>query len=79
MNRDEYFILKKYIKSICFDNAKDIASNVGLNDYETRLLLSLNKDNTRVATSMDMGICPWKYSQDLKKIINKIYDYKKRG
>lgn len=79
MNRIDYFKLKKYIKTLCTDSVIDLATNVGLNTYEKSLLLHINKNNTRIHISLDLGICESKVTKDSKKIFIKILDYIKRN
>lgn len=79
MDRMDYFKLKKYIKTLCTDSVIDLATNVGLNPYEQSLLLHINKNNTRIHTSLDLGICETKVTRDTQKMFRKIYDYLKRN
>lgn len=78
MDRKEYHEIKKYIASLCKDSALELANNVGLTDYETKLLLHINKNNSRVHISLDLGICESKCTKDTRKVFTKIYDYLKR-
>lgn len=78
MNRRQYFELKKYIRTLCMDSVIDLATNVGLNSYETTLLLHIYKNDTRVHTSLDLGICESKVTRDSRKIFLKLQDYLKR-
>ena len=79
MDRNDYFKLKKYIKTLCTDSVIDLATNVGLNTYEKSLLLHINKNDTRIHTSLDLGVCESKVTKDSKKIFIKILDYIKRN
>ena len=79
MNRIDYFKLKKYIKTLCTDSVIDLATNVGLNTYEQSLLLHINKNDTRIHTSLDLGVCETKVTRDTQKTFLKIYDYLKRN
>ena len=78
MNRRQYFELKRYIRTLCADSVIDLATNVGLNSYETTLLLHINKNNTRIHTSLDLGVCESKVTKDTRKIFLKLNDYLKR-
>ena len=60
------------------DSVIDLATNVGLNSYETTLLLHIYKNDTRVHTSLDLGICESKVTKDSRKILIKVLDYIKR-
>lgn len=78
IKRTEYFNIKHSIRSMCRDNVLDLCENVGLSEYETKLILHMNKDSTRVCIAMDLGVCESKVSKDNKKVITKINDYLKR-
>ena len=78
MNRIQFFELKSYIRSMCLDSVKELAHNVGLNEYETSLLVHINKNDTRVCTSMNLGVCESKVTKDTRKTFLKLQDYLKR-
>ena len=70
MNRKQYFELKRYIRTLCMDSVIDLATNVGLNSYETTILLHLNKNDTRIHTSLDLGVC---VNQKSREILEKSF------
>lgn len=74
----DYLALKKYIISLCKDDVLELSEKVGLNEYDTKLLLSLNRDESRVATCMKFGCCEKKYTKDLRRIMEKIFNHFKR-
>ena len=78
MDKQQYLILKKHIRSLCVDSVKELASKVGLTAYETSLLVHINKNNTRIYTAIDLGVCESKVTKDTRKIFLKINDYLKR-
>lgn len=78
IRRKDYFETKHKIKGMCRDSVIELCNNVGLNEYETKLILHINKDSTRVHTAMDVGTCTSKISKDNKKIMTKIFDHLKR-
>ena len=78
MTKQDYLALKKYIISLCKDDVLEISEKVGLNEYDTKLLLSLNRDESRVATCMKFGCCEKKYTKDLRRIMEKIFNHFKR-
>lgn len=78
IKRKDYFDIKHSIKSMCKDNALELCEKVGLTEYETKLIMHINRDSTRVCMAMDMGTCTSKISKDLRKIITKIDDHLKR-
>ena len=71
-------IVKKYVISLCKDDVLELSEKVGLNEYDTKLLLSLNRDESRVATCMKFGCCEKKYTKDLRRIMEKIFNHFKR-
>lgn len=78
MNKMQFFELKSYIRSMCLDSVKELAHNVGLNEYETSLLIHINQNNTRVHTSISLGVCESKVTKDTRKTFLKLQDYLKR-
>ena len=38
MDKKEYSNIKKYIRSLCIDSVRELGTNVGLTDYEIKLL-----------------------------------------
>lgn len=78
IKRKDYFDIKHSIKSMCKDNALELCEKVGLTEYETKLIIHINRDSTRVSMAMDMGTCTSKISKDLRKIMTKIDDHLKR-
>lgn len=78
MTKQDYLLLKKYIISLCKDDVLELADKVGLNEYDTNLLLSLNKDESRIAACIRFGCCERKYTTDLRRIIGKIFNHFKR-
>lgn len=78
MTKEEYHITKNYIKGLCIDNVYTLSHNVGLNEYETKLLVYVNKNISRVGMSLKVGACESKISKDLRKTFTKINDYLKR-
>lgn len=78
MDRKNYHNIKRYIKTLCVDSIKELATNVGLTEYETKLLLCINKNDTRVHISLELGVSESKVTKDLRKMFIKINDYLKR-
>ena len=79
MRKDEYLKLRKYIKSLCIDSVIELCDKVGLDDFEKNLIIHLNKNYTRVYTSMTLGICESAVSKKKHKILARIKDYLKRN
>lgn len=78
IKRTDYFKIKHDIREMCKDTVLELCDKVGLNEYETNLVIHINKDDTRVCTALNMGTCTSKISKDLKRVIAKINDYLKR-
>lgn len=79
MKKIDFCNMKRHIKAMCRDNVLDLCDKVGLNEYETNLILNINKNNTRIYTAMQLGVCESKVSKDNRKVITKIYDHLKRN
>lgn len=79
MNRIQFWNVKRYIRSLCLDSVKELAHHVGLNEYETSLLIHINKNDTRVCTSLDLGFCEAKITRDTRKMFLKLNDYFERN
>lgn len=79
INKKDYILIKNYVKSLCLDNVKDLCNKVGLNEYETNLMVYTNQNETRVYAAMQLGVCESKVSKDRNKIFRRIKDYLKRN
>lgn len=79
IKKKDYFNLKHNIRNMCYASAMDLCKEVGLNEYETRLITHINRDNTRTQMCLDIGCCPSKISKDLKRIFTKIDNHLKRS
>ena len=75
INKTDYLKIRKYIQSICLDNLRELCEKVGLNEYESNLLIYTNKNETRVYTAMKLGVCESTVSKTKNKIFRKIKDY----
>ena len=78
MTKQEYHIVKNHIKELCIDSVYELANNVGLNEYETKMIVFINKGESRVAISLKLGTCESKVRKELRKIFTRINDYLKR-
>lgn len=79
INRTEYHKIKKYIQSLCIENVYDLAQKTGLTDYQTTLLIHVNRFDTRTFISLKNNVSESKVSKDLRKIFTKVNDYLKRN
>ena len=79
MDKKEYSNIKKYIRSLCIDSVRELGTNVGLTDYEIKLLEHINRNDTRVYISLSLGVCETKVSRDTKKTFVKVLDYLKKN
>lgn len=78
MRKEQYLSIRKYIKTLCLDSVVELCEKVGLDDFDTQLIIHINKDYTRVHTSMELGICESAVSKKKHKALTKIRDYLKR-
>ena len=79
MLANEYLRIRRYIKTLCLDNVKELCEKVGLDEFDTNLVVHTNKDYTRVYTSIELGICESAVSKKKHKALTKIRDYLKRN
>lgn len=78
MTRQEYVKTKKYIKSLCKNELEDLCEKININEYDKNILLCLNRNDTRISISMEIGSCECKISKDTRRILTKIWNYNKR-
>lgn len=74
----EYMKIKNYVKRLCEDSIIDLSEKVGLNEYDTKLLSLISKNETKIGVCMQYHISEHKYWSDTKRIFAKIDDYLKR-
>lgn len=79
MRTNEYLRVRRYIKTLCLDNVKELCEKVGLDEFDTNLVVHTNKDYTRVCTSIELGICESAVSKKKHKAFTKIRDYLRRN
>lgn len=79
IKKTDFLNTKHYIQSLCTDSVIELCNKVGLTEYETKLMLHTNKEDTRIHTSLTLGVCESTVSKSRRKTINKIYDYLKRN
>lgn len=79
IKRKDYFDLKHNIRNMCINSAKELCNVTGLNDYESKLILHINKDSTRTQMCLDIGCSPSKISKDLRRVLTKIDNHLKRS
>jgi len=75
INKSDYHKLKKYLKFKSQPEINELLDCVCLNDDERKLFLSWYNGDTRVKSSIDNYICCDTYTNYLKKIFSKIYNY----
>lgn len=79
INKTDYLKIRKYIKSLCLDNAKELCEKTGLNEYETNLIIYTNRNETRIYTAIQLGVCESKVSKDKNKAFRRIKDYLRKN
>lgn len=79
MRADEYLKVRRYIKTLCLDSVKEICERVGLDEFDTNLVIHINKNYTRVHTSMTLGICESAVSKRKNKVLTRVRDYLKKN
>ena len=76
INKNVYLETKRWIKTLCKTNLKNLCKDMELSKYETDLTMGYYDGKTLVEQCMDLNISSWKYTNDLKAICTKIHDYK---
>ena len=76
LNKKEYLNLKKEIKCLCRKNVIKLCDEMNLNKEERILLLSFYDGKSRIETSLDLHVSIEYYTEHMKVLFNKIYDYK---
>ncbi len=75
INKTDYLRIRKYIQSLCLDNVKELCEKTGLTEYETCLAIHTNRNETRIYSSMALGVCESKVSKDKNRAFKRIKDY----
>jgi len=75
ISKSDYLKLKKYLKLQPKVQIRDLISTLELNDDESKLLLSWYDGNKVIKTCMENYISEDTYTNHLKKIFSKIYNY----
>lgn len=76
IDKSTYHVLKRQIRCFCRSNVEELCKNMELTEYEINLLMNYYDKISRVQTCMDMGISTTTYSNDMKILFSKIYNYK---
>lgn len=76
INKERYHFMKRQIKCLCRKNVQKLCKDMELTDYETKLLLNYYDKMSKVETCMSLGISGTTYSNDMKILFSKIYNYK---
>lgn len=76
IDKSTYHVLKRQIRCFCRSNVEKLCENMELTEYETNLLMNYYDKISRVQTCMDLGISTTTYSNDMKNLFSKIYNYK---
>lgn len=79
MRADEYLKVRRYIKTLCLDSVKEICEAVGLDEFDTNLVIHINKNYTRVYTSLALGICESAVSKRKNKALARVRDYLRKN
>ena len=75
MRKENYLKIKHYVKSLCLDNINELCTKTGLTSQEIELIQRVNRGDTRVCISLEMGMCESAVSKTCHKIFTKIKDY----
>lgn len=75
IDKDSYFSLKKYLKTLSRPQIEELCENIKFNDKERKLFVSWYNGDTVVKICMDNYICKNSYTNAFKAICSKIYNY----
>ena len=76
LDKNTYHKMKMYIKHLCKINVLELCENLQLDDYEKSLLLMFYEGKKQVEICMKLNISTHTYTNHLKSIMYKIYNYK---
>lgn len=75
INKSDYHKLKKYLRLMSKPQVRDLIEKMELSDEESKLFLSWYDGDTVVKTCMENYISEDTYTNYLKKIFSKVYNY----
>lgn len=75
INKSDYHKLKKYLRLMSKPQVRDLIEKMELSDEESKLFLSWYDGDTVVKTCMENYISEDTYTNHLKKIFSKVYNY----
>lgn len=75
INKSDYHKLKKYLRLMSRPQVRDLIKKMELSDEESKLFLSWYDGDTVVKTCMENYISEDTYTNHLKKIFSKVYNY----
>lgn len=76
IDKSTYHVLKRQIRCFCRNNVEELCKNMELTEYEINLIMKYYDKVSIVQTCMDLGISTTTYSNDMKILFSKIYNYK---
>ncbi len=76
ISKDVYLDTKRWVKCLCRTNLKQLCEDMELTEYEKKLIIGYHNGDTVVSQCMNLNISKGKYTNDLKLICTKIYNYK---
>lgn len=76
IDKNTYHILKRQIRCLCRTNVEKLCKDMELTEYETDLLMKHYDKVSRDRTCIDLCISCTTYSNDMKSLFSKIYNYK---
>lgn len=76
IERNEYFNLKREIKTLSYNNILKLYEEMQLDDEERKLLDNFYRNKSRVQTCMEIGMSFDTYTKHMKLLFTKINNYK---
>lgn len=76
IDKNTYLNLKREIRCLSYNNILELCDNMKLDKEERQLLLDFYKKKKAIQTCMEICISPNTYTNHMKILFTKIYNYK---
>lgn len=77
IDKKDYHKLKKYIRTLCRLQVRQLCIDAELNDFETKLFLASYDNQSVVKTCMNLFISNSSYTNYIKIVYSKVFNYLK--
>ena len=76
IDKNTYLNLKREIRYLSYNNILELCDNMKLDKEERQLLIDYYKKKKAIQTCMETNISPNTYTNHMKILFTKIYNYK---